>query len=134
MKNYTVRSGDTLSKIILFEYGLTNNIGTDLLDCLIRYIATINGKDVSLYDNINTNRIEDPDSLKPNQVLTIPNDLNEVYADPLWQQFACAAPAPSTLPSGSTGNNMQKWWWIGGGLLALGAIYFLTKKKKGKRR
>ena len=134
MKNYTVGSGDTLSKIILREYGLTNAIDANLLDCLIRYIATINGKDVSLYDNINTNRIEDPDSLKPNQVLTIPNELAEVYADPLWQQFACAAPAPSTLPSTSTQTNMQKWWWIGGGLIALGAIYFLTKKKKGKRR
>lgn len=133
MKNYTVVSGDTLSKIILREYALTNVIDSTLLDCLIRYIATINGKDVSLYDNINTNRIEDPDSLKPNQILTIPNDLNEVYADPLWQQFACASPA-SISGSGTTPTNMNKWWWIGGGLIALGAIYFLTKKKKRKRR
>lgn len=133
MKNYTVQSGDTLSKIILLEYGLNNAVDSNLLDCLIRYIATINGKDVSLYDNINTNRIEDPDSLKPNQVLLIPESLQEIYADPLWQQFACAAPA-SVSGSGTPSTNINKWWWIGGGLVALAAIYFFTKKKKGKRR
>ena len=133
MKNYTVQSGDTLSKIILLEYGLNNAVDSNLLDCLIRYIATINGKDVSLYDNINTNRIEDPDSLKPRQVLILPESLQEIYADPLWQQFACAVPA-SVSGSGTQSTDMKKWWWIGGGLVALAAIYFLTKKKKSKRR
>jgi hypothetical protein len=133
MKNYTVRSGDTLSKIILLEYGIDNAVDSTLLDCLIRYVATINGKDVSLYDNIYTSNILDPDSLKPGQTLLIPDSLQEIYADPLWQQFACAT-SPLTSGSGTPSTNMKKWWWIGGGLIALGAIYLLTKKKKGKRR
>ena len=127
--NYTVRSGDTMSKIILLQYAIDNKVDSTLLDCLIRYVSTINNRNVDLYDNIDSNRIEDPDSLKPGQVLIIPDTLEQIYADPIWQQFSCYQ-APRATPD----QNNNKWWWIGGGLLALGAIYFLTKKKKGKRR
>jgi LPXTG-motif cell wall-anchored protein len=128
--NYTVRSGDTMSKIILLQYAIDNKVDSTLLDCLIRYVSTINNRNVDLYDNIDSNRIEDPDSLKPGQVLIIPDTLQEIYADPIWKQFTCYQ-APSNATPDQKNN---KWLWIGGGLLALGAIYFLTKKKKGKRR
>jgi hypothetical protein len=126
---YTIRTGDTISKLILLQYGIDNQVDSTLLDCLIRYISTINGRNVDLYDSIATNNPLDPDSLKPGQTLLIPDTLQEIYADPIWKQFACYQ-APNATPD----QNNNKWWWIGGGLIALGAIYLLTKKKKGKRR
>lgn len=133
MKQYTVGQGDTISKIVLREYSLdTTAWSADLFDCLIKYVSVINGKDLALYDNIPQNVIEDPDSLKPGQVLTIPENLNEALLDPRFQEInngACGQlfnrPGSSAAP-----DNKKYMYWIGGGLIALAAIYFLTKKKK----
>jgi hypothetical protein len=138
MKNYTVGPGDTISRIILREYAIdAPNWSSTLMDCMIRYISVLNGKDLALYDNIDSHNILDPDSLKPNQVLIIPDSIAEAAADPKFKAInnnACGAlfnTADAFIPAKK---NNKYLWWIGGGLIALGAIYFLTKKKKGKHR
>lgn len=134
MKNYTVVSGDTISKIVLREYSNTTTAWSDVLfDCLIRYIAVINNKDLALYDNIDTARIEDPDSLKPNQVLILPDSIAEAVADPRFKTInngACYALFDTADVYSPDQKNNKYWWWLGGGLLALGAIYLITKNKK----
>jgi len=85
MKNIVVRPGDTLSKLILLEYGIDNNIDSALLDCLVKYIGYINGYDLSMLDNINSgNYTFDPDSLQPGKVLMFPNTLEEAFADRMF--------------------------------------------------
>ena len=140
MKNYTVGPNDSISKIILREYAIGySNWSAELMDCMIRYISILNGKDLSLYDNIASNNILDPDTIKPGQVLIIPNDLDEAAADPIFRsinQNACGAifnTADAFTPGATPDAKNNKYlWWLGGGLLALGAIYFITKKKKRK--
>jgi hypothetical protein len=134
MKNYTVGQGDTISKIVLREYSLeTTNFTSTLFDCLIRYVAVINGKDLALYDNIPQNKLEDPDSLKPGQVLVLPDSIAEAAADPRFKAIndnSCGAIFDTADTFTPDQKNNKYWWWLGGGLIAIGAIYLITKKKK----
>lgn len=138
MKNYTVVSGDTIWKIVRNQYMSTIPNWTETLgDCLVRYISLLNGKDLSLYDGVDSHVAADPDSLKVNQVLIIPESIAEAAADPLFKTIndgACYAlfNTADTFVAPAK-KNTKYLWWIGGGLIALGAIYFLTKKKKKKR-
>jgi hypothetical protein len=136
MKNYTVGSGDTISKIIFREYAIdTPNFTTTLLDCLIRYISILNGKDLSLYDNIASNNALDPDTIKPGDILIIPDSIAEAAADPRFKsinQNSCGALFDTADTFSPDQKNNKYLWWLGYGLLAVGAIYFLTKKKKRK--
>ena len=136
MKNYTVGPNDSISKIILREYAIGySNWSAELMDCMIRYISILNEKDLSLYDNIASNNILDPDTIKPGQILIIPNDLDEAAADPRFKTInanACGALFDTADTFAPDQKNNKYLWWLGGGLLALGAIYFITKKKKRK--
>jgi LysM domain len=138
MKNYTVVSGDTIWKIVRNQYMGTIPIWTETLgDCLVRYISLLNGKNLSLYDGVDLHVAADPDSLKVNQVLIIPESIAEAAADPLFKTIndgACYALFNTSDTFTPAKKDNKYLWWIGGGLIALGAIYFLTKKKKGKRR
>lgn len=144
MKEYTVVSGDTISKIVLREYSnTTTNWNSTLFDCLIRYVAVINNRDLALFDNVPSNSVNDPDSLKPGQRLILPNDIAEAAADPIFQTinngdcYALFNTADTFTPDVTTPDtftpdqkNNKYWWWLGGGLLALGAIYLITQNKK----
>lgn len=136
MKNYTVVPGDTISRIVFREYAIdAPTWNAEIFDCLIRYVAVLNNKDLALYDNINTNVAADPDSLKPNTVLTIPDSIAEAAADPIFQSInnnSCGALFNTADVFTPDQKNNKYWWWLGGGLLAVGAIYLLTKKKKRK--
>jgi hypothetical protein len=136
MKNYTVVPGDTISRIVFREYAIdAPTWSAEIFDCLIRYVAVLNNKDLALYDNINTNVAADPDSLKVNQVLVIPESIAEAAADPIFQAInnnSCGALFNTADVFTPDTKNNKYLWWIGYGLLAVGAIYFLSKKKKSK--
>jgi hypothetical protein len=136
MKNYTVGPGDTISKIILREYAIDSPTwSATLMDCMIRYISILNGKDLSLYDNIASNNILDPDTIKPGQILIIPDSIAEAAADPRFKTInanACGALFDTADTFAPDQKNNKYLWWLGYGLLAVGTIYFLTKKKKRK--
>ena len=134
MKNLTVGRNDTISKIVLREFVPSNrveDIEPQLFDCLIRYVAVINGKDLNLYDNIPQNVIEDPDSLKPGQVLVFPETLVEALNDEVFKQInagACGRLGQPTFPNNPKPMKMNLWpVYAGLGLLAL---LLLTRKKK----
>lgn len=137
MKNYTVGPGDTISRIILRELTVSNTeagLFPKSFDCLIRYVALLNNKDLSLYDNIPQNVISDPDSLKPGQVLIIPETLEEAYNDELFKQVnngACGK-LISGASSASPAKKMNLWPMYALGGLAL-FLLFRKKKKKGRR-
>jgi hypothetical protein len=137
MKNYTVVPGDTISRIVFREYAIGSNTwSAELFDCLIRYVAVLNNKDLALYDNINTNVAADPDSLKVDQVLIIPDSIEEAAADPVFQAInnnSCGALFNTADVFSPDQKNNKYWWWLGGGLLAVGAIYLLSKKKKKRK-
>ena len=140
MKNIVVRPGDTMSKLILLEYGIDNTIDSGLLNCLIKYIAYINHYDVGMYDNVNSeNYALDPDSLQPGKVLQFPNTLEEAFADPLFIEVDtgnnnCAQYLNKPVSSQDTTPETKKinLWplYAGVGLLALLLIRKMTKKKK----
>jgi len=142
MKNYTVGPNDTISKIILREYAIGySNWSAELMDCMIRYISVLNQKDINLYDNIASNNASDPDTIRPGDILTIPDDLEEAAASPIFRSInnnSCGAlfnTADTFTPDATPDAKNNKYlWWLGGGLLALGAIYFITKKKSKKRK
>lgn len=144
MKNIVVRPGDTLSKLILLEYGIDNNIDSALLDCLVKYIGYINGYDLSMLDNINSgNYTFDPDSLQPGKVLMFPNTLEETFADRTFSFVSSGSckqyyrpvenTTPETLPETPETKKMNLWpIYAGVGLLAFLLIRKMTKKKKRK--
>jgi len=144
MKNIVVRPGDTLSKLILLEYGIDNSIDSGLLNCLIKYISYINGYNVSFYDNINSGDYDlDPDSLQPGKVLMFPNTLEEAFADRTFSFVSSGSckqyyrpvedTTPETLPETPETKKMNLWpIYAGVGLLALLLIRKMTKKKKRK--
>lgn len=129
MKNYTVGPGDTISRIILREFAIDNNLQPGIFDCLIRYVALLNNKDLALYDNIPQNVLADPDSLKPGQILIIPETLEEAYNDELFKQVNNGA-CGNLVGGGTqqTATKMKLWpVYAGIGLIAL---LLLTRKKK----
>lgn len=132
MKNITVQRGDTISKIVLREFVPSNrveNIEPQLFDCLIRYVAVINGKDLNLYDNIAQNVIEDPDSLKPGQVLVFPETLVEALNDEVFKQINAGACGKLGQQQSETPAKKMKLWPVYAGLGLL-ALLLLTKRKK----
>jgi hypothetical protein len=136
MKNYTVVPGDSLSRIILREYAIDSPIwSAELMDCMIKYLSILNNRNINLYDNLYSNDITDPDNLKPGQILSIPDSLNEAAADPRFKTInanACGALLNTADTFTPDQKNNKYLWWLGYGLLAVGTIYFLTKKKKRK--
>jgi hypothetical protein len=132
MKNITVRSGDTISKLVLREFVPSNraeDIEPQLFDCLIRYIAVINGKNLNLYDNISQNVIEDPDSLKPGQILVFPETLVEGLNDPRFKEINEGACGRLGQQQSETLAPKMKLWPVYAGLGLL-ALLLLTRKKK----
>jgi hypothetical protein len=132
MKNYTVGPGDTISGIILREFGIDHALSEQLWDCLIRYVAVINGKDLNLYDNISSGVIADPDSLKPGQILVFPETLEEAYADSRFQQINAGACGNLVNTNTESAPHKMKMWPVYAGLGLL-ALLLLTKKKKGRK-
>jgi hypothetical protein len=136
MKNYTVGPGDTISRIIIREYAIDNVLQPGIFDCLIRYVAVINNKDLSLYDNINTNILADPDSLKPGVVLVIPDNVKEAFADPRFKEInggACGALLENNIePDPAIDKPKMKLWPVYAGIGLL-AFLLLTRKKKRKK-
>lgn len=133
MKNYTVGPGDTISRIILRELTVSNTeagLFPGSFDCLIKYVALLNNKDLSLYDNIDSRNVNDPDSLKPGQILVIPETLEEAYNDELFKQVnngACGRLVGGEVQT-APAKKMNLWpVYAGLGLLAL---LLLTRKKK----
>jgi len=131
MRNYTVGPGDTISKIILREFALDNVIEAPLFDCLIRYVAVINGRDLNLYDNIASNNSMDPDSLKPGKILVIPETLNEALTDTRFQEINDGACGRLVNTNTATPAPKIKMWPVYAGLGLL-ALLLLTKKKRRK--
>jgi hypothetical protein len=132
MKNITVGRGDTISKIVLREFVPSNDvedIEPQLFDCLIRYIAVINGKDLNLYDNIAQNKLEDPDSLKPGQILVFPETLVEALNDEVFKQINAGACGRLGQQQSETPAPKMKLWPVYAGL-GLFALLLLTRKKK----
>ena len=136
MKNYTVGPGDTISRIILREYAIDNTLQPGIFDCLIRYVSVINNKDLSLYDNINTNVLADPDSLKPGVVLVIPETVQEAFQDIRFKEInagACGTLLENNIePDPALNKPKMKLWPVYAGLGLL-ALFLLTKKKKGRK-
>lgn len=136
MKNYTVGAGDTISRIVLREYAIDNTLQPGIFDCLIRYVAVINNKDLALYDNISSGVIADPDSLKPGQVLIFPETVQEAFQDPRFKAInggACGDILTNNVePDPSLEKPKMNLWpvYAGLGLLAL----LLLKKKKKRRK
>lgn len=133
MKNYTVGPGDTISRIILRELTVSNTeagLFPGSFDCLIKYVALLNNKDLTLYDNIDSRNVNDPDSLKPGQILVIPETLEEAYNDELFKQVnngACGRLVGGEVQT-APAKKMNLWpVYAGLGLLAL---LLLTRKKK----
>ncbi len=144
MKNIVVRPGDTLSKLILLEYGIDNTIDSALLNCLVKYIGYINGYNLTMLDNINSGDYTfDPDSLQPGKVLMFPNTLEEAFADKVFKFVSSGSCKQyykpiedtmlETLPVTPETKKMNLWpIYAGVGLLALLLIRKMTKKKKRK--
>ena len=136
MKNYRVGPGDTISRIIIREYAIDKFLQPGIFDCLIRYVAVINNKDLSLYDNINTNILADPDSLKPGVVLVIPDNVEEAFSDPRFKEInggACGALLENNIePDPALDKPKMKLWPIYASIGLL-AFLLLTRKKKRKK-